>query len=231
MRRFSYLLAIVGIIVVGSIIYNRVRADHWRPLPGGGEIRLLAITYGTKNRFQTGGSFLEPLRSRLGPRWSRFFGPIRLIAELPSEEPTLVVWFAARTRRELMLDNKQGLWNRAALSTDNTGHALIGVTVDPAFATERRLLIRVVKKGPPLEFDAGNPHASSAGAPSTSPPVPSGLALVLNVYEAEYATAVPGKPGYITSPYAPEAGVVDVRGFPAGTEVRCPYTQRILLVP
>lgn len=46
-----------------------------------------------------------------------------------------------------------------------------------------------------------------------------------------YATPVPGKPGFVTSPHAPYSGYVDVRGFPPGTEVKDPYTNRIFLVP
>lgn len=51
------------------------------------------------------------------------------------------------------------------------------------------------------------------------------------VTDLPYGMAIEGKPGYVTSPYAPAAGSVDVRGFPAWTKVKCPYTGRNFLVP
>jgi hypothetical protein len=45
------------------------------------------------------------------------------------------------------------------------------------------------------------------------------------------ATPVEGMPGYVTSPYQPYAGYVDVRGFPPNTQVKDPYSGKIFLVP
>ena len=69
-----------------------------------------------------------------------------------------------------------------------------------------------------------NPIANPTPAP-TPPPVS------LPTPEISYGIPVPGKPGFVTSPHAPSAGFVDVRGFPPGTEVKDPYTGRIFLVP
>jgi hypothetical protein len=46
-----------------------------------------------------------------------------------------------------------------------------------------------------------------------------------------YGIPVPNRPGFVTSPYSPKAGYVDVRGFPSGTEVKDPYSGKIFLTP
>src|SRR6266853_6039192 len=49
--------------------------------------------------------------------------------------------------------------------------------------------------------------------------------------ELPYGTPGPGKPGWVTSPFAPDSGYVDVTGFPPGSEVEDPYTGKIFLTP
>jgi len=46
-----------------------------------------------------------------------------------------------------------------------------------------------------------------------------------------YATPVPGKNGFVTSPFSPNSGYIDVRGFAPGTPVKDPYTGKVFLTP
>ena len=49
--------------------------------------------------------------------------------------------------------------------------------------------------------------------------------------DLRYGTPVPGKKGFVTSPFSPDAGYIDVRGFSPGTPVKDPYTGKVFLAP
>ena len=66
------------------------------------------------------------------------------------------------------------------------------------------------------------PPTSSSQTTKMPPPVPKDYPV---------GTPVTGKPGFVTSPYKPYAGYVDVRGFSPGEQVKCPYSGKIFLVP
>lgn len=48
---------------------------------------------------------------------------------------------------------------------------------------------------------------------------------------APMAKPVPGKQGYVLSPFSPDAGYIDVSGMPPGTEAKDPYTGKVFRVP
>jgi hypothetical protein len=71
--------------------------------------------------------------------------------------------------------------------------------------------------GPP---DEGNVHTASA-----APEAKAGKA------DIPYAIPVPGKQGFVTSPFAPESGYIDVHQFAPGTAVKDPFTGKVFRTP
>lgn len=94
--------------------------------------------------------------------------------------------------------------------------------------TQRRQVTAPPKPSPsasprtPRSATVENPKPSPSAAPrsATNPP-------------DKFPTAkiVPGKPGYVFSPYDPNGGYVDVNGFTSGSKVKDPYSGKIFLVP
>lgn len=74
-----------------------------------------------------------------------------------------------------------------------------------------------------------DPAAIAAETPAT-PPTTTGPAATAPKGDYPYGVPVPGKPGFVRSPYSPDK-MTDVRGYAPGTEVKDPYTQKIFLVP
>ncbi|MBX9742429.1 MAG: hypothetical protein K2W99_02665 [Chthoniobacterales bacterium] len=75
-----------------------------------------------------------------------------------------------------------------------------------------------------------------SNTPATNPPANPFLSApasttAATTHDIPYGTPVPGKPGFVTSPFAPKDRYVDVRGFPPGSEVKDPYSGKIFLVP
>lgn len=101
---------------------------------------------------------------------------------------------------------KQGGWHPPAPPTQSTEPS-------PEPTNQPPPLSRIEDPAPPP-----NPIP-----PPTEPPKAPG--------DLPYAKAVPGKPGFVTSPYDPYKGYIDVRGYPPGTEVKDPYSQKTFLVP
>src|SRR6516164_1607555 len=66
--------------------------------------------------------------------------------------------------------------------------------------------------------------------PPTSPPPAAAPPTKVAKGDYPYGIPVPGKPHLVESPYSP-GKYIDVEGFPPGTEVKDPYTDKIFLVP
>ena len=72
----------------------------------------------------------------------------------------------------------------------------------------------------------GTPPVETAAPPPPTKAAPTKVAKG----DYPYGIPVPGKPHLVESPYSP-GKYVDVEGFPPGTEVKDPYTDKIFLVP
>ena len=72
-------------------------------------------------------------------------------------------------------------------------------------------------------------NAPPVEPPATTPP-PTAAPTKVAKGDYPYGVPVPGKPHLVESPYSP-GKYIDVEGFPPGTEVKDPYTDKIFLVP
>jgi hypothetical protein len=46
-----------------------------------------------------------------------------------------------------------------------------------------------------------------------------------------YGIPIQGKPGFVHSPYAPSQGEIDIRRYPKGTQLKCPFTGKTFVAP
>jgi hypothetical protein len=81
---------------------------------------------------------------------------------------------------------------------------------------------------PPPQQSETHPSTSPTSHSTAAPPRSSSTS---SAAQFPVAKPVPGKPGYVFSPYDPNGGYVDVSGYPSGSKVKDPYSQKIFLVP
>jgi hypothetical protein len=86
---------------------------------------------------------------------------------------------------------------------------------------------------PQQPFNPNGPVQPSGAPPAevaAAPPPPTAAPTKIAKGDYPYGIPVPGKPHLVESPYSP-GKYIDVEGFPPGTEVKDPYTDKIFLVP
>ena len=98
-----------------------------------------------------------------------------------------------------------------------------GRTVTPSTTTQNPPRT-TVQPGP-------SPRSSPATVTERSKPSPSPSRTTTTQTQLPTAKPVPGKPGYVFSPFDPSGGYVDVTGYTSGQKVKDPYSGKIFLVP
>jgi hypothetical protein len=83
---------------------------------------------------------------------------------------------------------------------------------------------------PKLQPTATPRVVQSENPPPSISPTPRTTTVSQNA-DLPYAKPVPGKPGYVFSPFDKNGGYVDVTGYSPGQKVKDPYTGKIFLVP
>jgi hypothetical protein len=104
---------------------------------------------------------------------------------------------------------------------------------EPPQRPPQRIAARTQEYPPPQQpFNPNGPVQPSGPPPAVTAPSPLPTAAPTKVAKGDYpyGIPVPGKPHLVESPYSP-GKYVDVEGFPPGTEVKDPYTDKIFLVP
>lgn len=105
----------------------------------------------------------------------------------------------------------------------------------PPPSVQTRPPVATTAQQPPSQPKPPQPTAtprvvqSEKPPPSNSPTPPA--STVSQTAELPYGKPVPGKPGYVFSPFDKNGGYVDVTGYSPGQKVKDPYTGKIFLVP
>jgi hypothetical protein len=91
---------------------------------------------------------------------------------------------------------------------------------------------------PPPPVDPANagesaPELSLEKSKASGPPAPAPVkpAAPAKREDLPFGIVIPGKPGYVYSPFSDNRQQVDVTGIPTGTKVKCPYTSKVFRVP
>lgn len=104
-------------------------------------------------------------------------------------------------------------------------------TPAPAPAAPKVAATPPTKPTPPIS----QPKVTPTPAPEPKPQQPAPTVAAQPKPQAPaklpFGSPIPGRPGFVNSPYAEKHQLVDVTGLNIGTEVKCPYTGKLFRVP
>ena len=118
-------------------------------------------------------------------------------------------------------------------NTEPMGTTVFGAT-EGSGAAQTSTIASVAPPSAPVLTEPTEPLITPATARSTAlEPVGEriGTAHVTRGRVLPTARPVPGRTGYVYSPYSPNSGYVDVTGLASGSQAKDPYTGRIFVVP
>lgn len=84
---------------------------------------------------------------------------------------------------------------------------------------------------PPPAPEQPKPQVKNNPPAAPQQPTPPVIAPKTAAAELPFGSPIPGRPGFVNSPYAAKHQLVDVTGLPTGMEVKCPYTGKLFRVP
>lgn len=138
-------------------------------------------------------------------------------------------------RRQMDRSDEDTTTTTTTTTTVDSDVVTPGHPVDPVRDRREAERRRVARQGQP------NPAAVPSASPRltrTTPadrakpsPTPARSSTSNQPAQLPTAKAVPGKPGYVFSPFDPSGGYVDVTGYASGSKVKDPYSGKVFLVP
>src|ERR1700719_651172 len=156
---------------------------------------------------------------RLGARWlialmSVLIGGTGTLSAQPDEPGPFEKFFRSMRRAFNEPQHKSSAHHSKPRQTQDAGNSV--ATTDESPST-------------------GSSSSSSSGGVSKPPSEKNtrgtSKAVTKKGEDLPYGTPVDSKKGFVTSPFSPNSGYIDVREFAPGTPVKDPYTGKVFLTP